>query len=240
VSSIELPDVNTPFDYQIGGAYDPPDGVKILSRDRESAPAPGLYNICYVNGFQTQPQDNEKWLEEHPELVLHNGDGDPVGDEEWGEYLFDTSTAEKRQALLSIVGPWIAGCKASGFDAVEVDNLDSYSRSDDLLDENNNVAFMALLSELAHQEGLAVGQKNSAELLGRREEMGTDFAVAEECNRWDECGDYQDTYGDRVFIIEYRETDFEKGCQNFPELSIVLRDLDVSSPDSESYVYDGC
>ena len=47
-------------------------------------------------------------------------------------------------------------------------------------------------------------------------------------------------YGDRVFIIEYRQQDFDQGCSDYPGLSIVLRDLDVSTPSSGSYVYDGC
>ena len=70
--------------------------------------------------------------------------------------------------------------------------------------------------------------------------MGTDFAVVEECNRWDECGDFQAAYGNRIFIIEYRTQDFQKGCTAYPELSIVLRDVDVSTPGSSAYVYEGC
>ena len=238
--SVKLPPENASFDYQIGGAYTPPTGVQIVSRDRESESAPGLYNICYVNGFQTQPQDNATWLKDNPDLVLHDKDGVPVEDANWGEYLLDTSSAEKRAGLLAIVKPWISGCKERGFDAIEVDNLDSYSRSGKLLTEDNNVAFLNLLADFAHAQGLAVGQKNSSELLSRKSEMGTDFAVAEECNTWDECGDYQSAYGNRVYVIEYVEADFDKGCSAFPELSIVLRDLDVTTPGSSSYVYEGC
>jgi hypothetical protein len=138
------------------------------------------------------------------------------------------------------VGEWIAGCAAAGFDAVEIDNLDSYSRSDGLLTQDQNVAFMSLLSALAHASGLAIAQKNSVELLGEIGTMGTDFAIAEECNRWNECGDYQSAYGDLVFVIEYRQQDFDTGCADFEELSIVLRDLDVTTPSSASYVYDAC
>jgi hypothetical protein len=47
-------------------------------------------------------------------------------------------------------------------------------------------------------------------------------------------------HGNSVFVIEYRDQDFEKGCNEFPELSIVLRDLDVSTPDSVGYKYEGC
>lgn len=239
-AGVVLPTANAPFDYQIGGAYTPPIGVQVVSRDRADPPAAGLYNICYVNGFQTQPQEESWWLTQHPDLVLRDSNGAPVVDPDWGEDLLDTSSADKRTALAAIVGGWIAQCKTDGFDAVEIDNLDSYGRSGALLSQANNVAFMALLSAVAHANGLAVGQKNSVELLGNAGEMGTDFAVAEECNRYSECDAYQAVYGNRVFVIEYRSQDFQAGCTNHPELSIVLRDLDVSTPASSTYVYDGC
>ncbi len=238
--SVVLPPANAGFDYQIGAPYAPPDGVTVVSRDRESAPAPGLYNLCYVNGFQTQPGEESFWLDEHPDLVLRDGEGTPVEDEDWGELLLDVGTEAKRAALTAIVGDWIEQCATDGFDAVEIDNLDSYNRSGGLLTEAAAVAFMASLSVVAHDAGLAIAQKNSAELLDRVADMGTDFAVAEECNRWSECGDYQEAYGDRVFVIEYRQQDFTAGCADFPELSIVLRDLNVTAPGSGSYVYDGC
>ncbi|WP_250983997.1 endo alpha-1,4 polygalactosaminidase [Rhizobium sp. CG4] len=40
-------------DYQLGGSYEPPLGVTVVARDSTAMPAEGLYNICYVNGFQT-------------------------------------------------------------------------------------------------------------------------------------------------------------------------------------------
>lgn len=238
--SVALPPANGQLDYQLGGAYPPPSGVEVLSRDRNATPAPGRYNLCYVNGFQIQPDEESWWLGQHPELILRDGGGDPVIDPDWNEMLLDVGTADKRHVLAAIVGGWIAGCSTDGFDAVEIDNLDSYSRSQGLLSPNDAVAFMALLAATAHAEGLAIAQKNSTELLSRRVEMGTDFAVAEECNRWSECGDYVGAYGDRVFVIEYRQQDFERGCSDFPNLSIVLRDLDLVTPSSGSYVYDAC
>lgn len=237
---IQLPPANAGFDYQIGGAYTPPAGVKVVSRDRGDAPAPGLYNICYVNGFQAQQADDDWWNTEHPELVLRDAQGDPVIDPDWDEMLLDTSTPEKRQALAEIVGGWIQGCGTQGYDAIEIDNLDSYSRSGGKLSQANNVAFMKLLSDIGHQAGLAMGQKNSTELVGKAKEMSTDFAVAEECNRYSECADYKSGYGDLVFVIEYRDQDFAAGCKDFPELSIVRRDVDVSPPGAAGYAYEGC
>ena len=238
--TFELPPVDAPFDYQLGGAYEPPTGVEIVARDRTESPAAGLYNICYLNGFQAQPNEEDFWLDEEPDLILRDENGDPVIDADWDEMLLDTSTAEKRERLATIVGGWIAACAADGFDAVEIDNLDSFSRSGDRLDEEGAVALIRLFADAAHDSGLAIAQKNSAELVGRRSEMGTDFVVAEECNTWSECDVYTGAYDDHVLVIEYVEADFETGCAEFPGLSIVFRDVDLVTPASEEYVYDGC
>ena len=238
--TIVLPTANASFDYQIGGAYTPPSGVQVVSRDRNDAPAAGLYNICYINGYQIQTDEESFWTSDHPTLILRDSSGNPVVDPDWGEMLLDTSTDAKRTQLAAIVGGWITQCKTDGFNAVEIDNLDSYSRSTGLLTQANNIAFMALLSGIAHQNGLAIAQKNSSELVGSVAAMGTDFAVVEECNRYSECDTYTAVYGNLIFVIEYRLQDFQVGCSKYPELSIVLRDLDVSTPSSSSYVYQGC
>ncbi len=237
---LRLPPANAGLDYQLGGAYAPPRGVAIVSRDRTERPAPGLYNICYVNGFQTQPGEEAFWLEDHPTLVLRDRAGDPVIDPDWDEMLLDVTTPAKRAELAAVVGDWIAGCALAGFDAVEIDNLDTYSRSGGLIDQADAVAFMRLLSDRAHAEGMAIAQKNSAEIVDRRVEMATDFAVVEECNRWDECDVFTAAYGDGVLIIEYRRADFDAGCAAYPGLSIVLRDLNLTTPGDRAYVYEGC
>jgi hypothetical protein len=235
-----LPPANAAFDYQLGEAYAPPSGVMVVSRDRNASPAPDIYNICYVNGFQTQPDERDFWMSDHPDLLLRDAGGDLVIDPDWDEIILDVTTPEKRAMLAEIVGEWIDGCATAGFDAVEIDNLDTYSRSGGLVSEDDAVSFMSLLSARAHTTGLAIAQKNSTDVLDRRAEMGTDFAVAEECNRYDECADYTDVYGDQVYVIEYRRTDFDAGCSDFPNLSIVLRDLNLVGPGSGGYVYDGC
>jgi hypothetical protein len=239
-TSVLLPPENAGLDYQLGGAYAPPTGVGIVSRDRTEVPAPGLYNICYVNGFQIQPGEESLWEAEHSDLILRDDQGEPVIDADWDEMLIDVGTDEKRAGVLDVMKPWILGCKNDGYDAVEIDNLDSFSRSNDLLDENDAVLMMQAFAEVAHEAGLAVAQKNSAELVSRKGEMGTDFVVAEECNAWDECDVYTAAYGNHVLVIEYDDANFDKGCAEYPELSIVLRDLALVTPGSGTYVYDGC
>ena len=240
MTTIVLPTPNAKLDYQLGGAYAPPAGVQIVSRDRTAAPAAGLFNLCYVNGFQIQPDELADWEANRPALILRDGGGDPIIDADWNEALIDVSTADKRAQVALIVGDWIDGCAQAGFDAIEIDNLDTYSRSQGLLAEDHAVAMIRLFADHAHAAGLPIAQKNSAELIGRKSEMQTDFAVAEECNRYAECQTYRDGYGDLVFVIEYRLQDFTKGCTDFPGLSIVLRDLDLVTPSDSGYVYDGC
>ncbi len=57
-STVTLPPANGKFSYQLGGAYTPESGVRVVSRDRTVAPAgAGFYNICYINLLQTQPDE---------------------------------------------------------------------------------------------------------------------------------------------------------------------------------------
>ena len=217
-------------DYQLGGAWQPPDDVTIVARDRTDPPLEGVYSICYVNGFQTQPQEATFWLDEHPDLVLRDADGDPQIDPNWpDEMALDVSTAASRSELASILGEWIEGCADDGYQAVEFDNLDSYTRFDGLT-RDDSIAFATLLVDRVHELGLEAGQKNSAELgtVGR-DDIGFDFAVSEECFVFDECALYTDVYGDRVIDIEYDDTDLDGLCDygDLPPLTIV-RDRDLT------------
>ena len=238
--ALRLPPPNAGFDYQLGGAYPPPPGVTVVTRDRTAKPDPGLYNICYVNGFQVQPGEERWWRTNHPDLLLRDRDGKIVIDRDWDEIMLAPTTAKRRADLGNVIGEWIAGCAADGFDAVEIDNLDTFTRTHGLIEEDDAVAQVRLYADAAHANGLAIAQKNSAEITGRRDEMGTDFAVAEECNRWHECDAYTSAYGNDVLVIEYRRRDFDAGCAAYPGLSIVLRDLDLVPPADRAYVYRSC
>ena len=236
-----LPPIDGDLDYQLGGAYPPPAGVQIVARDRTAQPAAGLYNVCYVNGFQVQPDEAEVWLTDHADLILRDGQGNPVIDPDWDEMLVDVSTPARRARVAAIVGGWIDGCRAAGFAAVEIDNLDSFTRSGGRLTEEHAVAAMRLFADAAHASGLPIGQKNAAELVGRRAELGTDFAVSEECARWDECEAYLGAYGDHVLAIEYRRQDFTTACARWgARLSIVLRDVELVPAGQPGHVFDGC
>jgi hypothetical protein len=232
------PPAHAGFDYQIGGAYNPRDGVGVVSRDHSASAAPGLYNICYVNAFQAQPGAEDEW---DADLLLRDDEGSVVYDTQWNEALLDISTGDKRQRIAAKVGGWIDGCRDKGYQAIEPDNYDSYSRSHELLSAADAQAFIRLLSERAHADGLAIGQKNTVELAANRADNGLDFAVTEECGRYDECGEYTAAFGDHVIVIEYTADGLSKACAGWGgTLSIVRRDLDVSPAGSRGYVRETC
>lgn len=254
--AVTPPPANGTFDYQLGGAYEPVADVAIVVRDRLAAPVPGRYSVCYVNAFQTQPGDAAWWKANHPDLLLGRG-GDYVIDPNWpDELLFDTSTAAKREALMEIVGGWIDRCAQDGYQAMEPDNLDSWTRSKGRLEPAHNLAFARLLVARAHARGLAIAQKNASEYAARgATEIGFDFAIVEGCEVWSECEAYTAAYGNQVYEIEYSDVDrdaegravaaesfFDTACRVRGErISVIYRDRGVSPSSRDGvYVYRSC
>lgn len=242
-SEAVLPPEGAGFDYQLGGAYDPPSGVEIVGRDRTAESDPDLYSICYLNGFQTQPGEQESWPDD---ALLRDAEGQVVMDPDWpDEALLDISSTEGRTIVVERVTSWIRECADDGFDAVEFDNLDTFTRSDGALTLEDALAVAASLVEAAHDVGLAAGQKNAAEhSAALHGAAGFDFAVSEECAAYEECGVYGDVYGTAVLNIEYTDAlprPFDEVCAD-PETpaSTVLRDRDLLTPDDAGHVYETC
>ena len=250
----ERPPGGAGFDYQIGGDYRLAPGVSVVSRDWFAGrDARGdRYTICYVNAFQTQ--DDERGVDRPDErsnwprwLVLFSLGSDP----NWGgEYLIDLRSPAKRAAALRHVRPMVDRCATKGFEAVEYDNLDSWTRFDGTplagdvpFGRRAAVAYAELLTDYAHRRGLAVAQKNTLELGRRtaRSRIGFDFAIAEECGRYRECRGYTAIYGDHVIDIEYGRRGFRAACAAVGRrVAVVLRDRDVSTPASARYRYRSC
>ena len=228
-------------DYQLGGAYEPDAAVTVVVRDASEEPLAGAYSICYLNGFQSQP--GESWPSD---LLLHDAEGDPVIDANWpDEMLLDIRTASNRDAIAERMASLIESCAGKDFAAVEFDNLDSYTRSDGVLEREQAVAMATLFVQLGHSSGLAVAQKNSAELLGEAASaIGFDFAIVEECDQYSECGDFTDFYGDAVIDVEYTDElrrPFSEVCADAATPPItILRDRDLTSPGSAEYTFEHC
>ncbi|SCD45907.1 hypothetical protein GA0115240_10945 [Streptomyces sp. DvalAA-14] len=237
-AAVTLPPAHAGFDYQIGGGYTPPAGVSVVSRDHDDSPAAGLYNICYVNAFQTQEGAESDW---DADLLLHNAKGKVVKDPDWDEAILDIRTASNRQRIADKVDGWIDQCAAKGFQAVEPDNFDTYTRFPSYLTQAEAESYIQLLSAHAHSKNLAIAQKNTAELSGDHAVNGLDFAIAEECADYSECGDYTSAYGNHVIVIEYTAKGLSKACSGYGStLSIVQRDEDVVPKGTSGYVRKTC
>jgi hypothetical protein len=229
-------------DYQLGGGYPPAPGVTTVVRDSTDQAAPGVFNICYVNGFQTQP--GADWPDD---LLLRGADGSRLADPSWpDEFLLDISSPDARAGNLGRLRPMIRACAEKGFDAVEFDNLDSFSRSGGRLDMEDALAFAGLLVGAAQEAGLPAGQKNTAELGTRgRDEAGFAFAVTEGCHRWQECAALTGVYGrDQVLGLEYVDDlrgTFAEACAD-PDRpdSLILRDRMLTRAGAEGHVFEVC
>lgn len=242
---VTLPPVGAQYDSQLGGAYTPPAGVAIVSRDRADAPIPGLYNICYINAFQTQPQELDMWQQVAPELLLKDAAGALFNDPLWpNEVLLDTRTSEARDWLFEIVAPWIAQCAKDGFQAIEADNIDTYARSNGALRLADNLAYAVDLANYAHSLGLAFAQKNGSEIGPSGKAAGFDFAIVESCQVYDECDYYTALFGGHVLEIEYTDTAarfFDTACAaRGAQISVIRRDRNLTMSNDPSYFYETC
>ncbi len=112
---------------------------------------------------------------------------------------------------LDVLGPIMEArlnlCRDKGFDAVEPDNIDGYSNNTGFpLTAQDQLTYNRFLADAAHARGLSIGLKNDLEqvpdLLSR-----FDFAVNEECFRYNECAALSPfiNAGKAVFETEYNQ-----------------------------------
>jgi len=260
--TVVLPPPNGKWDYQIGGPYTPASGVLVISRDRTVAPAAGKYNICYVNVGQTQPDEGTPnpnaygttawWLANHPNVILKGSNGQPIVDPNWNEVVFDVRTVAQRTELAGVITSWFDQCKADGYQAIEPDNIDLEVRSSGLETHAQVREYVKLLVTHAHSIGLAIGQKNAVTDDNDNPEWqtdgptfnggtGFDFAIAEECGRYSECGTFTAMYPGRVYVVEYTTSGWNKGCTAVGATnSVIQRNVDVRPSGSSGYVYKEC
>lgn len=239
------------FDYQLGGSYQPGSRVRIVARDVTDRPAAGTYGICYVNGFQTQPGQASVWRTKRLSALLKTATGRLVTDPDWpDEFVLDPSTLGKRQHILAMIRPQIRECARRGFAAVEIDNLDTFtrftSRTTGLVTRSGAIALAREYVAIAHGAGLAIAQKNTAELgsAGRRT-IGFDFAVVEECFAYRECGAFTSVYRAGVLEIEYPDSlgrsSFTQVCASRDRATrTILRDRDLLVAGRSGHLYRSC
>lgn len=100
-----------------------------------------------------------------------------------------------------------------------------------------------LLVDRAHRAGLVVAQKNAVDLARRgRDDAGFDFAITEECDRYDESSAASDVYESSVLDIEYTDNlrgSFDAVCPRTP-VHTILRDRALVPAGTRGHVYAHC
>lgn len=151
--------------------------------------------ICYLNAGAL-----EDWRTDVGDLPA-SVTGAPM--EGWpGEYWFDIRQLDVLKPLMI---KRIDTCKSKGFDAIDPDNVDGYlNKSGFALTKKDSVAYLQLLSELAHDRGMSIGLKNGLSMIPQMVNV-VDFAINEQCQQYQECAAYKPLVaaGKTVLNIEY-------------------------------------
>jgi hypothetical protein len=137
----------------------------------------GRRAICYLSAGTLEP-----W---RPDAAAFPADvvGEPL--EDWPDERW--LDVRRLDVLLPLMAARLDLCREKGFDAVEPDNVDAWTNPSGFdLTAADQAAYNRALARLAHERGLAVGLKNDVEQAALLE-PDFDFAVVEECVRYDEC-----------------------------------------------------
>ncbi len=180
----------------------------------------GTLVICYFSAGTFEPG--------RPDEAAFGADviGNGYDDEAFAEERYLDVRAG---AVLSIMKNRLDLAVDKGCDAVDPDNVDLFDHDTGFdISEAEMADFNRSLIDEAHDRDLAIGLKNDqAQLpvIGAAGPDGYDFAVNEECVRFDECGDYQAFLADGrpVLHIEYEDAD------NIDAVCAVTRPLGLST-----------
>jgi hypothetical protein len=140
---------------------------------------------------------------------------------------------------LDVLGPIMRrrldACRAKGFDGVEADNVDAYQNDAGFpLSAADQLRYNRFLAAAAHARGLSIGLKNDLDQVAALE-PDFDWALDEECFRYDECGALMPFVraGKAVFQVEY-DVPVEQFCAkaNAVGFMSMRKGLDLDAPRS--------
>lgn len=151
--------------------------------------------VCYISAgtYEDWRPDTNAF----PDSVV----GNPLGD--WpGEQWLDIS---KLKILGPIMENRIGLAAEKGCDAVDTDNVDSYTQDTGFsITPKEQIVYNKFLAKTAHGRDLAIGLKNDVDQIDELVDS-FDFAVNEECFYYNECEKLDPFIGNgkAVFNIEY-------------------------------------
>ncbi len=220
---------NGPLHWQLQGDIDIGSNIRVTDSDlfetaaeqvREWREA-GIFPICYINVGAV-----EEWNEDYAQFPK-----DVIGNPYWGwegENWLDISRFEQ---FAHIMEARFDLCREKGFLGIEPDNIDAYETDGSNkktgfdLTRSDQLRYIGWLIEQAHARGLAIGQKNAAELVPELVNR-MDFALLESSFRFG----FMDAFlpyakmKKPVFAVEY----IEEGA-----------DPDRFCPDARKYGFQG-
>jgi hypothetical protein len=122
----------------------------------------------------------------------------------------------RKQAVRNVMTSRMQLARTKGCDAVEPDNIDGYSHDDDIsctdqacwgLTAANQLDYNRWLATTAHSLCLGIALKNDVDQVPALADS-FDFAINEECQKYNECGAYKTWFTNKnkaVFNAEYRK-----------------------------------
>jgi hypothetical protein len=158
------------------------DDPKALESLMTTLKVPGRIVICYFSAgtFENWRDDALALQADHPE-VIGRKNGWP------GERWLDVRSPYVREMMAAR----IKTASEKGCHGVEPDNVDGYGNNTGFsLTQQDSIDYNNFLAEQAHALSLSIAFKNSAELAAIHAKTH-DFAIAEECFKYDECDAYK-------------------------------------------------
>ena len=256
-SKIKLPPIGkVGWDWQIGASSDSAikvaSDVKLIDVDGFTTSAAkvaelkkqGLYTVCYINAGSWQPDYPD--ARDYPDYLKIQQDPD------WpAEYFLDVTDVFKPNSVLArILIERMKMCKTKGFDALEPDNLqnDENVRGGRITTQQQ-IDFNGWIADQAHQQGLAVFQKNGPDKVLLKDRTGKmmvekfDGILNEECQQYGECGPLAEYVkrGKLALNVEYR-SGATLNCTLMNQLGInaIKKDLNLAGATASGYKRETC
>lgn len=170
------------------------DGVESGAETVAALHRAGRRVVCYVDAGAAEEFRPDRGA--FPADVL----GDSGGFD--GERLLDV---RRLDVLAPIMAARFDVCREKGFDGIEADLADGYTRDSGFpLTADDQLAYNRMLADLAHDRGLSIGLKNDLDQVAELVDH-FDFAVNEQCFEYGECAKLAPFVraGKAVFNAEY-------------------------------------
>ena len=182
--------------------------------------------ICYFSAgtYENWRSDASQF----PTASLGNGLGWP------GEKWLDVRNTTVRQIMVARMDL----AKSKGCDGLEPDNVDGYANNSGFnLTQQDQVNYLTFLADQAHARGMTIALKNATDLVGSLVSK-FDFAVVEECFKYNECEAYSPFIAQNKAVLNAEYSSFSTAiCTKAKSLgfSTVFFNLDL-----DGRVYNPC